>query len=62
MVSRLAELEARLDRCSDPREREQIEVMIAELAEDLDDPEPSAVQLDEWALLGEDRMFGGGDR
>lgn len=56
---RFAELEAQLARCTDPRGQEQLEVQIAELAQDLDDPTPTDAQLDEWAMQGEDRMLAG---
>lgn len=56
---RLAELQAQLARCKDPRDQEQLEGQIAELAQEIADPQPTGAQLDEWAMEGEDRMLAG---
>lgn len=57
---RLAKLEARLQSCRDPRDQEQLEVQIAELAQELTDPTMPPADSPtwaEWALQGEDRML-----
>lgn len=59
MNARVRELHRLLDRTADPEERDRIEATIATIAEDLDDPQPTEQQLDEFALLGENRYEAG---
>lgn len=57
MNPRVREFQQLLDGTADPRERDRIETAIATIGEDLDDPQPTDQELDEWAPVGEDRML-----